>query len=97
MKTDQVLLHQECSAEQSNEFQEAEHANEFIIAARFKSNYHFASKAIQDRVALVKLRGSVNLDKYLHKRECTMWALVTGSYYVDRFAVLFFPSLVLVC
>lgn len=56
MKTDQVLLHQECSIEQSNEFQEAEHANEFIIAAWFKSNYHFASKAIQDWVALVKLR-----------------------------------------
>lgn len=55
METDQVLLHQECGAERGNEFQEAEHANEFIIPAWFRSNYHFASKAIQDRVALVKL------------------------------------------
>ena len=55
-KTDQDLLHQECNVELGNEFQEAEHANEFIIAAWFRSNYHFASDAIQDRVALVKLR-----------------------------------------
>lgn len=38
-----------------NEFQEAEHANKFIIPAWFRSNYHFASKAIQDWVALVTL------------------------------------------
>ncbi len=54
MKADQVLLHQECGVEQGNEFQEAEHANKFIIPAWFRSNYHFASKAIQDWVALVK-------------------------------------------
>lgn len=55
MKTDQVLLCQECGEEPGNEFQEVEHANEFIIPAWLRSNYHFASKAIQVWVALVKL------------------------------------------
>lgn len=54
-KTDQVLLHQERGVELGNEFQEAEHANKFIIPAWFRSNYHFASKAIQDWVAVVTL------------------------------------------
>lgn len=53
MKTDQVVLHQVCSVERRNEFQEAEHANKFIIPAWFRSNYHFTSKAIQDWVAFV--------------------------------------------
>lgn len=36
MKTDQIfLICQERKALQGNEFQEAEHANEFIIPARF--------------------------------------------------------------
>lgn len=61
-----------------NEFQEAEHANKFIIPTRFRSNYHFASKAIQDPVCSCQIKPSVNSDKYLHKRKCTRWASVTA-------------------
>lgn len=55
MKTDHVSLRQEYGVERANEFQEAEHANKFITPAWFRSNYRFASKAIQIWVALLKL------------------------------------------
>lgn len=96
MKTDQVLLHQERGAERCNEFQEAEHANEFIIPAWFRSNYHFASKAIQDWVALVKLNRlwiQINISMSANAQGGPLWQPEIGV------AIFLFPhsSAVVVC
>lgn len=90
------LLRQEHSIERGNEFQEAEHANKFIIPAWFRSNYHFASKAIQDWVALVKLSQvwiQINICISTNAQGEPPWQPEIG---VAMF-IFFTPSVVVVC
>lgn len=86
-KTNLVLLRQECGVERRNELQEAEHAKKFIIAAWFRSNYHFVSKAVSKLACSSQMKASVNPDKCLHTCACKVWQQETSRYVCFTFLI----------